>query len=41
LESACSRDEQNRLLLWTGLGGLVLGMLLYAIVVGPIVRLAP
>jgi hypothetical protein len=41
LESARSRDGQNRLLLWTGLGGLVLGMLLYAIVVGPIVRLAP
>ncbi|WP_267389687.1 DUF6118 family protein [Sphingomonas sp. GC_Shp_3] len=41
LESARRRDEQNRLLLWTGLAGLVLGMLLYAIVMGPIVRLAP
>lgn len=41
LGSARRGDEQNRLLLWTGLGGLVLGLLLYAIVAGPIVRLMP
>ncbi len=41
LGSARRGDEQNRLLLWTGLGGLVLGVLLYAIMAGPIVRLAP
>ncbi|WP_010189117.1 DUF6118 family protein [Sphingomonas sp. PAMC 26605] len=41
LGSARRGDEQNRLLLWTGLGGLVLGVLLYAIVAGPIVRLMP
>ena len=41
LGSARRGDEQNRWLLWTGLGGLVLGVLLYTIVVGPIVRLMP
>lgn len=41
LGSARRGDEQNRLLLWTGLGGLVLGVLLYAIMAGPIVRLMP
>ncbi|MGY2737210.1 DUF6118 family protein [Sphingomonas sp. UYP23] len=41
LGSARRGDEQNRWLLWTGLGGLMLGVLLYAIVVGPIVRLMP
>ena len=41
LGSARRGDEQNRLLLWVGLGGLVLGVLLYALVAGPVVRLAP
>ncbi|WP_242154425.1 DUF6118 family protein [Sphingomonas sp. BAUL-RG-20F-R05-02] len=41
LGAARRRDEQNRLLLWTGLGGLVLGVLLYAMMAGPIARLAP
>ncbi len=41
LGSARRGDEQNRLLLWTGLGSLVLGLLLYAIMAGPMVRLMP
>ena len=41
LGSARRSDEQKRLLLWTGLGGLVLGVLLYAIMAGPVVWLAP
>jgi len=41
LGSARRGDEQNRLLLWTGLGGLLLGLLLYAIMAGPTARLAP
>lgn len=39
--SARRGDEQNRWLLWAGLGGLVLGLLLYALMAGPIARLAP
>ena len=38
--SARRGDEQNRWLLWAGLGGLVLGLLLYALMAGPIARLA-
>lgn len=34
-------DEQNRWLLWAGLGGLALGLLLYAALVGPIARMMP
>ena len=41
LASARQGDEQNRVLLWAGLGGLVLGLLLYAIMAGSIARLAP
>lgn len=39
--SARRGDEQNRWLLWTGLGGLALGLLLYAALAGPIARLMP
>lgn len=39
--SARRGDEQNSWLLWAGLGGLVLGLLLYAIMAGPIARLMP
>lgn len=39
--SARRGDQQNMWLLWTGLGGLVLGLLLYALMAGPIARLAP
>lgn len=39
--SARRGDEQNRWLLWASLGGLVLGLLLYAVMAGPIARLAP
>lgn len=39
--SARRGDEQNRWLLWAGLGGVVLGMLLYAIAQVPIAHLAP
>lgn len=39
--SARRGDEQNRWLLWTGLGGLALGLLLYAVMAGPIARLVP
>jgi len=39
--SARRVDEQNRWLLWAGLGGLVLGLLLYAVMAGPIARLMP
>lgn len=41
LASARRGDEQNRWLLWAGLGGLVLGLLFYALMAGPIARLAP
>lgn len=39
--SARRGDEQNRWLLWSGLGGLVLGLVLYAVMAGPIARLMP
>lgn len=39
--SARRGDEQNRWLLWAGLGGVVLGMLLYAIAQVPIAHLSP
>ncbi|MDF0490954.1 DUF6118 family protein [Sphingomonas sp. H39-1-10] len=35
------RDEQNRWLLWTGLGCLVLGLVLYAVLAGPLARAMP
>jgi hypothetical protein len=41
LASARRGDEQNRWLLWAGLGGAVLGMLLCAIAQIPIAHLAP
>lgn len=39
--SARRGDEQNRWLLWAGLGGLVLGLLFHAVMAGPIARLMP
>ncbi len=39
--SARRGDEQTRWVLRAGLGGLVLGLLLYALMAGPIARLAP
>ena len=39
--SARRGDQQNWWLLWTWLGGLVLGLLLYAVMAGPIARMAP
>ena len=41
LASARRGDEQNRWLYLSGLGGLVLGLLVYALLAGPIVRLMP
>ncbi len=41
LASARRGDEQNRWLLWAGLGGVALGMLLYALAQVPIAQLAP
>src|SRR3546814_1701753 len=40
LASARRGDEQNRWLVWAGLGGVVLGMLLYALAQLPIALLA-
>ena len=34
-------DEQNRWLLWTGLGCLVLGLVFYAVLAGPLARAMP
>src|SRR3546814_5854065 len=39
--SARRGDEQNRWLVWAGLGGVVLGMLLYALAQIPLALLAP
>jgi hypothetical protein len=39
--SARGGDQQNWWLLWTGLGGLVLGLLLYAALAGPFARAMP
>ncbi|KEQ51688.1 DUF6118 family protein [Sphingobium chlorophenolicum] len=39
--SARRGEQQNRWLLWTGLGGLALGLLLYAVFAGPIARAMP
>ena len=39
--SARRGDQQNWWLLWTWLGGLVLGLLVYAVMAGPIARMAP
>ena len=39
--SARRGDQQNWWLLWTGLGGLLLGLILYALLAGPIARLMP
>src|SRR3546814_12700254 len=41
LASARRGDEQNRWLVWAGLGGVVLGMLLYALAHIPLALLAP
>src|SRR3546814_2409021 len=41
LASARRGDEQNRWLVWDGLGGVVLGMLLYALAQIPLALLAP
>jgi LPXTG-motif cell wall-anchored protein len=41
VRSARTGDDQNRWLLWTGLGGLALGLVLYALLAGPIARLMP
>src|SRR3546814_12217242 len=41
LASARRGDEQNRWLVWAGLGGVVLGMLLYALAQIPLALLAP
>lgn len=41
LASARRGDEQNRWLYIVGIGGVVLGLLLYAILVGPLVRATP
>lgn len=41
LASARRGDEQNRWLLWASLGGVALGLLLYAIMAGPIARMMP
>lgn len=41
LASARRGDEQNRWLLWAGLGGLGAGLLLYAALAGPIARMMP
>ncbi|ATE67999.1 DUF6118 family protein [Rhizorhabdus dicambivorans] len=39
--SARRGDEQNMWLIWAGMGGLVFGLFLYALMGGPIARLAP
>lgn len=41
LASARRGDEQNRWLYLCGFGGLVLGLLIYAVLAGPIVRMMP